>query len=56
MLEAVTDGSSKVSADDHKRYRSMTGGLIYLAVCTRPDIAYAVGTCCRVPCIAPTTI
>ena len=47
VLDAVTDGSPKVSAADHKRYRSLTGALIYLAVCTRPDVAYAVGMLSR---------
>ena len=43
VLDAVTNGCPKVNATDHKRYRSMTGALIYLAVCTRPDIAYTIG-------------
>ena len=47
VIDAVTDGCSKVNATYHKRYRSMTGVLIYLAVCTHPDIAYAVGMLLR---------
>ena len=32
---------------DQKKYQSVVASLMYLSVCTRPDIAYAVGTLAR---------
>ncbi len=34
-------------AVDQQSYQSLVGSLMYLATCTRPDIAYAVGTLSR---------
>ena len=34
-------------AVDQQSYQSLAGSLMYLATCTRPDIAYAVGTLAR---------
>ena len=35
------EGVKPLDADDHKVYRSMVGALVYIALGTRPDIAYA---------------
>ena len=32
-----------VGVDDKRWYRSAVGSLMYLMVCTRPDLAYAMG-------------
>ena len=49
----VDPGSHLVKATDddealdQQRYQSLVGSLMYLAVCTRPDLAYAVNTLAR---------
>lgn len=45
-------GFSLLNADDHHYYRECIGKLMYLMVCTRPDIAFAVNFLARF-CAAP---
>ena len=46
-LNTATEKDETLSPEDHRRYRSLIGGLAYLAICTRPDIAFAVSTLSR---------
>jgi len=44
--QAPTTAAEKVKADAYP-YREIVGSLMYLMICTRPDIAYAVGQLAR---------
>ena len=39
--------NESADADDRKRYRRAVGSLMYLMLCTRPDIAYAISQLSR---------
>ena len=43
----LTTLNEKEEVVDQQQYQSVVGSLMYLSVCTRPDIAYAVGTLAR---------
>jgi hypothetical protein len=43
-LRKVPTEAPEAPADLRGQYQSMIGGLMYAAICTRPDIAYAVTT------------
>ena len=46
-LTSTHDGDIQLSTNDHKRYRSLIGGLSYLEIYTRPDISFAVSVLSR---------
>lgn len=46
-LRSLHGSEVKLSEKDHHLYRSMVGGVAYLATCTRPDISYAVSVLSR---------
>ena len=46
MTNDLTEGD-KLSQEDHTRYRTIIGSILYIATCTRPDIAFAVNKLSR---------
>eukprot|EP00966_Prymnesium_polylepis_P181405 4201703-Prymnesium_polylepis.1 len=47
VLEAVEQQAADVDPRLLRYYQSLCGALLYCAVNTRPDVAYAVGMLCR---------
>ncbi len=45
VILVANDGYSQTV--DRGHYQQLVGSLLYAAVATRPDVAYAVSTCCR---------
>ena len=46
-ITTAHEGDSPLSPFHHSRYRSLVGGLLYAAVCTRPDLLFPVGILAR---------
>ena len=46
MADAIANKAS-TNADDVRKFQALVGSLLYAAMNTRPDIAYAVGMLCR---------
>ncbi len=46
-IELAAASDEKPAMSDGSSYRSLIGGLMYLAVCTRPNIAYSIGALAR---------
>jgi hypothetical protein len=54
MLNQDPGGEEPLNASETKQFRTLAGGLIWLARCTRPDIAFAVHQMTRrthAPCV-----
>ena len=46
-ISSITSKDEKLTPENHHRYRSLIGGISYLAICTRPDISFAVSVLSR---------
>lgn len=46
-IQPIHDDELPLNLEDHKRYRSLIGVISYLAICTRPDISFAISVLAR---------
>ena len=47
QLRPASDNETLLHKAEHSSYRAITGGILYLAVCTRPDLRFSVHALAR---------
>lgn len=46
-VTSIHEGETVFNTKEHKLYRSIIGSLLYLAICSRPDIAFSLAVLAR---------